>query len=109
MKPAPEPVASSRTTWAGLSVRILTWVATVLFTALFALAPRGITVPWDEYLMVFGPVVLIDLAAILGFLACRVRHRPVSFAYLLMSLGVIVGIWYLTWFELRLRWYEVLR
>jgi uncharacterized membrane protein len=89
------------------SVRILTWLAVALFLIAFALAPRGITVLWSGYLLLFGPVIIVDLAAVVGFITCCLMRQKISFAYLLMSLAVMVGVWYVTWFELRLRWYEV--
>jgi hypothetical protein len=91
-----------------LSVRILTWLAVALFLGAFLLVPRGITVFWSVYLLFFGPVIAIDLAAIICFAVCRLLRRRISFAYLLISLAVLGGVWYVTWFELRLRWYEVL-
>jgi hypothetical protein len=91
-----------------LSVRILTWLAVALFLIAFLLVPRGITVFWSVYLLFLGPVIAVDLAAILGFAICRLMGRRISFAYLLISLAVMVGVWYVTWFELRLRWYEIL-
>jgi hypothetical protein len=91
-----------------LSIRILTWVAVALFLIAFLLVPRGITVFWSMYFLFLGPVIAVDLAAIIGFVICRLMRRRISFAYLLISLAVMVGVWYVTWFELRLRWYEVL-
>ncbi len=57
--------------------------------------------------MFFGPVITVALAAIIGFIFCRLTQRKISFAYLLISLAVLAGVWYVTWFELRLRWYEI--
>src|SRR5947208_2601321 len=91
-----------------LCVRILTWLAVVLFLIAFLLVPRGITLFWSVYLLFFGPVIAIDLAAIIGFVVCRLMWQRISLAYLLISLAVIGGVWYVTWFDLRLRWYEVL-
>jgi hypothetical protein len=90
-----------------LSVRILTWVAVALFFPAFLLVPMGITVFWSVYFMLFGPVIAVDLAAIIGFTICRLTGRKISFAYLLISLAVLAAVWYVTWFQLRLRWYEV--
>jgi hypothetical protein len=87
-----------------LTVRILTWVAVALFLFVYIFAPRGITVPWDFYFILFGPVILVDASALLGFILCRCRGRTVSPAYALISLSVAVGVWYVTWCELRLRW-----
>jgi hypothetical protein len=92
-----------------LSVRILTWVGAALFLPAFLLVPRGITVFWSTYLLFFGPAIAVDFAAIVGFMVCRLSHRQVSFAYLMISLAVLGGVWYVTWFELRLRWYEIFR
>jgi hypothetical protein len=89
------------------SVRIFTWLAVALFLTAFLLVPRGITVFWSLYLLLFGPVIAVDLAAIVSFVVCRLTRRKISFAYFLISLAVMAGVWYITWFELRLRWYEV--
>src|SRR5690242_9848073 len=91
-----------------LSVRILTWLSVALFLIARLLVPRGITVFWSTYLLFFGPVIVVDLAAMIGFVVCRCMHRQVSFAYLFMALAVLAAVWYVTWFELRLRWYEIL-
>src|SRR6185312_4205279 len=93
--------------WPVKSVRILTWFAVVLFLATYVLAPRGITVFWDVYFILFGPAIVVDLAAIFGFISCRIGRRKISFAYLFISLAILIAVWYVTWFELRLRWYEV--
>jgi hypothetical protein len=90
-----------------LPVKILVWSAVVLFLVAFVLVPRGITVFWSLYLLFFGPVIVVDLAAIVGFVVCVSMRRRISLAYLLISLAVMVGVWYVTWFELRLRWYEI--
>ena len=90
-----------------LWVRILTWLAAALFLPAFLLVPRGITVFWSTYLLFFGPAIALALAAIIGFVVCRLRRRQVSFTYLMISLAVLGGVWYVTWFELRLRWYEI--
>jgi hypothetical protein len=89
------------------SVRILTWLAVAFFLIVYFLVPMEITVSWSMYFILFGPVFAVDLAAIIGFIICRVMHQKISFAYLLISLVVMGGVWYVTWFELRLRWYEV--
>jgi|SRR5215471_14858658 len=90
-----------------LVVRLLTWLAVALFLVVFLLIPRGITVFWSLYLLMYGPVIVVDLAAIVGFVACRLWQRRISFAYLLISLVVLAVVLYDTWFNLRLRWYEV--
>src|SRR5690242_1379437 len=90
-----------------LSVRIFTWLAAALFLPAFLLVPRGITVFWSAYLLFFGPAIAVALAAVTAFVVCRLTHRQVSFAYLIISLAVLGGVWYVTWFELRLRWYEI--
>ena len=89
--------------------RIFTWLAVALFLLACSLSPRGITVPWGVYLFMFGPVVAVDLTAIFGFAFCRDINQRISFAYLLMSLLVLAGVWFVTWFVLRLRWWEVFR
>src|SRR5579859_2465489 len=89
-------------------VRFLTWLAVALFlVAFFLLMPRGITVFWPEYLLIYGTVIVVDLAAILSFVMCRLLQRNISFAYLVISSAVMAAVCYDTWFELRLRWYEV--
>jgi len=88
-------------------VRAHTWIAVALFLVALLLVPLGITVLWSVYLLLFGPVIAIDLAAIVGFIVCRLTRRKISFAYLLISLAVTAGVWYVTWFQLRLRWNEV--
>ena len=93
--------------WAVTLVRVLTWLAVVLFLIAYFLVPMGITVFWSIYFMIFGPVIAVDLAALVCFIACRIARRQISFAYLLMSLAILVAVWYVTWFQLRLRWYEV--
>jgi hypothetical protein len=92
-----------------LWVRILTWLAVVFFLIAFLLVPRGITVFWSVYLLFFGPVIAVALSALTGFVVCRLKHRQVSLVYLLILLAVLGGVWYVTWFELRLRWYEILQ
>jgi len=87
-----------------LTVRILTWLAVALFLVVFLIVPRGITVPWDFYFILFGPIIFVDVSALLGYVFCRLRRYPVSFAYPFISLAVLVGVLYVTWFELRLRW-----
>jgi hypothetical protein len=89
------------------SVRILSWLAVVLFLIAYFLIPMGITVFWSTYLLFFGPVIVVDVAAIAGFIVCRLTGRRISFAYLLISLVILFAVWYFTWFELRLKWYEV--
>jgi hypothetical protein len=88
-------------------VRILTWLAVALFLIAYFLVPMGITVFWNVYLFLFGPVIAVDLAAIIGFIVCRITRRQVSFMYLLMALVILAAVWHVTWFELRLRWYEI--
>jgi hypothetical protein len=100
-------IAKREISRADLLVRFFTWLAVALFMIVFPLAPRGITVPWNMYLLGFGPIIIVDLASTIGFVVCRLKRRTISFAYLFMSLGVAVGVWYVTWFELRLRWFEV--
>jgi hypothetical protein len=82
-------------------------MAVVVFLIVFLIAPRGITVPWDFYFILFGPLLLLDVSALLGFAFCRLKGHSVSFAYPLISIAVAVGVWYVTWFELRLRWHFV--
>jgi hypothetical protein len=90
-----------------LAVRVLSWAAAALFLVAFVLVPRGITVFWSVYLLFFGPVISVAVAAIVGFVVCISTRRKISFAYLLISLAVMAGVGYVTWFELRLRWYEI--
>jgi uncharacterized membrane protein len=89
------------------SVRILTWLAVALFLIACLVVPTGITVFWSVYFILFGPVIVVDLAAIIGFVVCRIIRRQISFAYLLMALAVAAAVWYVTWFQLRLRWWEI--
>jgi hypothetical protein len=91
------------------AVRILTWLAVGLYFIVYFIVPRGITVFWSLYLILFTPIVAANLSALIAFVYCRVRRYPISVAYALISVAVFVGVWYTTWFELRLRWYEVLR
>jgi uncharacterized membrane protein len=107
MSTSADTIAKSKNSRGILSVTILTWMAVALFLIAFLLAPQGITVLWSGYLLLFGPVIVVDLAAIVGFIVCRLMRRKISFAYLLMSLFVMGGVWYITWFALRLRWYEL--
>jgi len=93
--------------WPVTLVRILTWLAVVLFLIAYFLVPMGITIFWSVYFIMFGPVIAVDLAALVGFIACRIARRQISLAYLFMSLIISVAVWYVTWFQLRLRWYEV--
>ena len=90
-----------------LPVKILAWVAVCLFLAAFLMIPRGITVFWSVYLLFYGPVILVDLAAILGFIRCHAMRRRVSIACLWISVVLLVAVSCDTWFHLRLRWYEV--
>jgi hypothetical protein len=107
MSTSADMIAKPRNDRGILSVRILTWVAVALFLPAFLLAPQGTTVFWSGYFMLFGPVIAVDLAAMIGFIVCRLRRRKISFAYLLISLAVLAAVRYVTWFQLRLRWYEV--
>jgi len=88
-------------------VRFLTWLAVALFLVALLLIPRGITVFWPEYLLIYGTVIVVDFAAIVSFGVCRFLRRRISFAYLLISSAVMAAVCYDTWFDLRLRWYEV--
>jgi|SRR5215469_7825283 len=107
MSASADMIAKPRRDKGILSVRILTWLAAALYLPAFLLVPMGITVFWSVYLMLFGPVIAVDLAAIIGFVICRLTGRKISFAYLSISLAVLAAVWYVTWFQLRLRWYEV--
>lgn len=98
-------VLKPKRNWGVLLVRILTWLSVIY--ALLMPIPVGFTISWDAYYLLFGPVVALDLAAIIGFIVCRVRRQKISFVYILMALAVLVGLWYVTYFELRLRWYEI--
>jgi hypothetical protein len=89
-----------------LSVRVLAWIAAVLFLTALLLIPRGITVFWSTYFLSYGPAIAVDLASIVGFVICRTMGRRISFAYLFISLVLIGAVGYDTWFDLRLRWYE---
>ena len=100
-----DTVAKPKSSRGVLLVRILTWLAVVL--SLVQPIPMGFTISWSMYFMLFSPVIVVDLAALVGFIICRLKRRKISFAYLLLSLAVIVWVWYVTWFELRLRWYEI--
>jgi hypothetical protein len=91
------------------SAKILTWLAVALLLIVLLIVPRGITVPWEVYLALFSPVVVTDLSALILFAYCRFRRQAISPAYALMTVAVIVGVWYTTWFQLRLRWFEVFR
>jgi len=100
-------IAESKSSRAAFAVRILTRWTVVLFFVAFLLVPRGITLPWNGYCLFFGPVVIAGLGAIIAFVVCRVMRQKISVVYLFVSLAVMVGVWYVTWYELRLRWYEV--
>jgi hypothetical protein len=101
-------IAQPKRDWCIQSVRILAWLSVALFLAAFVLAPRGITVFWSSYILLFGPVIIVALSGIVGFVICQFLRRRISFAYLFILLAVMAGVWYVTWFELRLRWYELL-
>jgi hypothetical protein len=103
------PAIEPKTNRAVTTVRILTWLTVSLFLVVLLIVPRGITVPWGLYFILFVPIMAADFSALFAFAYCRVRGHAVSPAYALMSVAVLVGVWYITWFELRLRWYEVLR
>jgi hypothetical protein len=106
---SPDLARAPKKSRAVTAVRVLTWVAVVLFLVVLLIVPRGITLPWSLYFILFTPIVATDLSALFVFVYCRVRRQAVSPAYALMSVAVILGVWYITWFELRLRWYEVFR
>ena len=91
-----------------VSVRRLTWLAVWMFITVAFLSPAEITMPWSTYLITFGSIIIIDLAAILGFFACRLKRHPVPRVYLLLSSAVLIGVCCMTLFVLRLRWHEVL-
>lgn|SRR5690348_1218222 len=105
---AADTIAKPKNKRGVLFVRILTWLALILFVAADLLVPRGITVFWSTYLLLFGPAILLDFAAVVGFVVCRLAHRKISYAYLLMCLAVMASVWYVTWFDLRLQWYKLL-
>jgi hypothetical protein len=90
------------------TVRILTWLAVALFLIVLLIVPRGITVFWSVYFTLFAPILLVDVSALVAFAYCRLKRHSVSPAYAVICVAVIVGVWYVTWFELRLRWYEIL-
>src|SRR4051812_12326323 len=71
------------------TVRILTWLAVTLFLVVLAIMPRGITVFWNVYFILFGPVILVDASALFAFVFCSQRGHRVSHAYAFMSLAVI--------------------
>jgi hypothetical protein len=77
----------------------------VVLLIAFLIAPRQTTVPWDFYFVLVGPILLFDVSALLGFVLCRLNGHSVSFAYPLISVAVAIGVWYMTWFELRLSWH----
>jgi len=105
MSTSTDMIAKPKSSRGVLAVRILTWLAVVL--VIVEPVPMGFTISWSMYFLLFGPVIVVDLAAIVGFIICRLKRRKILFAYLLMSLAVMVGVWYVTWFQLRLRWWEV--
>ena len=107
MSTSADTIAGAKSNRGILAVRVLSWSAVALFLVAFVLVPRGVTVFWSVYLLFFGPVIVIDLAAIVGFVLCISMRRKISFAYLLISVAVMAGVGYVTWFELRLRWYEI--
>ena len=86
------------------TVRILAWLAVGLFLVVLPIFPRGITMSWSGYLTLFTPIILVDVAALIAFAYFRSKRFSVSPAYALMSVAVIVGVCYITLFELRLRW-----
>jgi len=87
------------------TVRILTWIAVELFFLVFLLAPTGITVSWGFYLVLFSPIIVIDISALIAFGYCKARRHPISLAYPALCIAVLLGVAYLTLFELRLRWH----
>jgi hypothetical protein len=90
-----------------LPVRCFAWLAVALFVFVdLLLMPRGITVPWGFYIILYGPVIGISLIAIVGFAVCRLTERKISVAYLLITLAVLIGVLYDTLYGLRLRWHE---
>jgi hypothetical protein len=105
MSTSTDKIAKPKSSRGVLAVKILTWLALVLVVV--EPVPMGFTISWSMYYLLFGPVIAVDLAAIVGFIICRSKRREISFVYLLMSLAVMVGVWYVTWFELRLRWHDI--
>ena len=93
--------------WIVVLVKGFTWISLLWLFALGFLAPTGITVPWDLYLVLFGPVTSFALAALVGFVICRMKGAFISWAYAATSIGVLVVIVYMTWFVLRLRWFQI--
>jgi len=106
MSVSADTIVEDRCTRGILPVRILTWVAIALFVIAYLLMPRGITVFWSAYLLFYGPVIAVSLAAVIGFAVCRLTGRKISVAYLLIASAVLIGVFCDTWFGLRLRWYE---
>ena len=103
------PSTEQKTSRAVTAVRMLTWLAVALFLVVLLTVPRSITVPWSLYFILFAPIIVTDISALFAFVYCRVRRLPVSPAYALMSVVVILGVCYMTWFELWLRWDDVFR
>lgn len=102
-----QPAIETRKSPAVRTVRVLTWIAVALFFIAFLIVPTGITVPWGLYLILFSPIIVTDASALIAFGYCRSRHHAISFAYAALCIGVLLGVAYLTLFELRLRWHTL--
>ncbi len=107
LKMSPNPPIAPPKSRVVRTVRILTELAVTLFVVVLFIVPRGITVPWGYYLVLFAPVILVDVSALAVFAYCRLRRLSVSPVYAVICIAVIAGVYYLTWFELRLRWHEL--
>ena len=77
------------------------------FFAVAFLAPGGITVPWSDYFVMFGPMAVFALAALTGFAVVKCKGGSISWFHVVAPLGVLSGIYTMTWYVLRLRWHLV--
>lgn len=56
----------SKKHWTVSTVRLFTRMTAVLFLIEFMIAPRGFILPWDYHFVLFWPVALLDVCAVLG-------------------------------------------
>ena len=62
---------------------------------------------WGAYFILYGPAILFSLAGLFAFAYAKYRGAAVSWSYFLAPMIVLVGVYIMTWFVLRLRWYLV--
>ena len=88
-------------------VKIASLVTLVAFVILVFIIPTGISLFWSYYFILVGPVFSMAVITVVAFELTRFKGQPVSYFYLISPMITFLGIFCLTGFVLRLRWYEL--